>query len=65
MKTGFSLTELLVVVVVLAFLFLGTLLGALSLLGLIFRQRREISRLKRAAVNPEITPKYPEPPAAL
>lgn len=30
----------------------GAVLGALSLLGLVFRQRREISRLKRPAEQP-------------
>ena len=34
------------VIVLLAFLVGGALLGVLSLLGMIFRQRREISRLK-------------------
>jgi uncharacterized integral membrane protein len=37
------------VLVLLAFFVGGVILGALSLLGVIFRQRREIARLKRAA----------------
>jgi len=36
------------VIVLLAFFAGGAVLGALSLLGVIYRQRREISRLKRA-----------------
>jgi uncharacterized integral membrane protein len=35
------------VIVLLAFFAGGALLGALSLLGVIYRQRREIARLKR------------------
>ncbi len=35
------------VIVLLAFLVGGAVLGVLSLLGLVFRQRREISHLKR------------------
>ena len=37
------------VLVLLGFFVGGVILGALSLLGVIFRQRREISRLKRSA----------------
>ncbi len=37
------------VLVLLGFFVGGVVLGALSLLGVIFRQRREISRLKRSA----------------
>ncbi len=37
------------VIVLLAFFAGGAALGVLSLLGVIYRQRREISRLKRAA----------------
>jgi len=36
------------VIVLLAFFAGGAVLGALSLLGVIYRQRREISRLKRS-----------------
>ena len=71
-----TLWEAPLVVILLAFLVGGVLLGILSLVGLVFRQRREIGRLKRAAgtphgnsspaaVNPENTPKYPKPPAVL
>lgn len=50
------------VIALLVFFVGGALLGAVSLLGVIFRQRREISRLKRAAArlpvvaNPEVPP---------
>lgn len=50
------------VIALLVFFVGGVLLGALSLLGVIFRQRREISRLKRVATrlpviaNPEVPP---------
>lgn len=36
------------VIILLAFFIGGLVLGALSLLGVVFRQRREISRLKRS-----------------
>ena len=49
------------VIVLLAFFAAGAILGALSLLGIIYRQRREISRLKRAAKVSPVT--NPEPPA--
>lgn len=42
-----TLWEAPLVVILLAFLFGGVFLGILSLLGLVFRQRREISRLQR------------------
>ena len=44
------------VIVLLLFFALGALLGMFSLLGLVFRQRREISRLKRqqAAVGDNV-----------
>jgi uncharacterized integral membrane protein len=50
------------VIALLAFFIGGVILGALSLLGVIFRQRREISRLKRellqkpASLTPEVPP---------
>ena len=50
------------VIALLAFFIGGVILGALSLLGVIFRQRREISRLKREAaqkpvsLTPEVLP---------
>lgn len=37
------------VIVLLLFFASGAVLGALSLVGVVFRQRREISRLKRGA----------------
>ena len=40
------------VIILLVFFAGGALLGVLSVLGVIFRQRREISRLKRAADQP-------------
>jgi len=39
------------VIALLVFFVGGVMLGALSLLGVIFRQRREISRLSRAATR--------------
>lgn len=39
------------VIALLVFFIGGVILGALSLLGVIFRQRREISRLKSEAVQ--------------
>ena len=49
------------VIALLVFFIGGVILGALSLLGLIFRQRREISRLKREAVkkSASLTPVVP------
>ena len=49
------------VIILLAFFAGGALLGVLSVLGVIFRQRREISRLKREAAKPAV-PAIPEPP---
>ena len=49
------------VIILLAFFAGGALLGVLSVLGVIFRQRREISRLKREAAKPAL-PATPEPP---
>jgi lipopolysaccharide assembly protein A len=51
------------VMTLLVFFVGGAILGALSLLGLVFRQRREISRLKRMADRPVAT--NPDLPAAL
>jgi len=45
------------VILLLAFFAGGAVLGALSLLGVIYRQRREIARLKRSlaqAANPDV-----------
>ena len=41
------------VIVLLAFFVGGAMLGVLSLLGVIYRQRREIARLKRAVDKPQ------------
>ena len=49
------------VIILLAFFAGGALLGVLSVLGVIFRQRREISRLKREAAKPAV-PATPELP---
>ena len=49
------------VIILLAFFAGGALLGVLSVLGVIFRQRREISRLKREVAKPAL-PATPEPP---
>ena len=49
------------VIVLLAFFAVGAILGVLSLVGVIFRQRREIARLKRDAAKPAL-PASPEPP---
>jgi len=52
------------VIVLLAFFAGGALLGVLSLLGVIYRQRREISRLKRQASETKAAAVVvPEPPA--
>ena len=52
------------VLVLLGFFVGGVVLGALSLLGVIFRQRREISRLKRSAsaLKPAATDGVVPPP---
>lgn len=47
------------VIVLLTFFAAGAVLGVLSLLGVIYRQRREISRLKRAAGQPVFPPEPP------
>ena len=49
------------VIALLAFFIGGVILGALSLLGVIFRQRREISSLKREVVQKpsSFTPEAP------
>lgn len=51
------------VIVLLAFFAAGAILGVLSVVGVIFRQRREISRLRREAAKPQL-PVTPEPPPA-
>ncbi|WP_374328253.1 lipopolysaccharide assembly LapA domain-containing protein [Azonexus sp.] len=50
------------VIVLLAFFGAGALLGVLSLVGTIFRQRREIARLKRALLKVEQAPLPDLPP---
>jgi uncharacterized integral membrane protein len=52
------------VMALLAFFVGGVLLGVLSLLGVIFRQRREVSRLKRAAARTPVVANPEVPPAA-
>ena len=49
------------VIVLLAFFAAGAVLGVLSVVGVISRQRREISRLRREAAKPQF-PVVPEPP---
>lgn len=49
------------VIVLLVFFALGVAVGMLSLLGTIYRQRREISRLKQASSRPLVV--QAEPPA--
>jgi putative membrane protein len=49
------------VIVLLAFFAAGAILGVLSVVGVIFRQRREISRLRREAAKRQL-PVTPEPP---
>lgn len=43
------------VIIVLAFFVAGAVLGVLSLLGVVFRLRREVSRLKREASQPSMS----------
>lgn len=52
------------VIVLLAFFAGGALLGALSQLGLIFGQRREIARLKAELNKPAASAPVEPPPAA-
>jgi uncharacterized integral membrane protein len=51
------------VLALLAFFVGGVILGALSLLGVLFRQRREISRLKKEATRKPPAPTIEVPPA--
>ena len=51
------------VIVLLAFFAGGALLGVLSVLGVLYRQRREIARLQRDAVNQAAKPISDVPPA--
>ena len=50
------------VIVLLAFFAGGAILGVLSVLGVIYRQRREITRLKRLAAKSPATPTPELPP---
>jgi uncharacterized integral membrane protein len=50
------------VIVLLVFFSGGAVLGALSLLGVIYRQRREISRLKGAASQSKVPEALVVPP---
>lgn len=50
------------VIVLLAFFGGGAILGLLSVVGVVLRQRREISRLKREVAKQQ-APLIPEPPA--
>ena len=53
------------VIVLLAFFSGGAVLGVLSVVGIVYRQRREITRLKRAAAHDVQPVALPEqPPAA-
>ena len=52
------------VIVLLVFFAGGAILGVLSVVGVIFRQRREISRLKRSASIVQ-EPAAPQPPMLL
>ena len=52
------------VIILLAFFSGGAILGVLSLLGVIYRQRREIARLKRLAAKPQLPPTQEPPPLA-
>lgn len=52
------------VIILLAFFAGGVLLGVLSLLGVVFNQRREIARLKRIADRPTAPVLVEPPPAA-
>lgn len=50
------------VILLLAFFSAGALLGVLSLVGLVFRQRREIARLRRELAAVAKAPAIVEPP---
>jgi len=52
------------VIVLLGFFAGGAMLGVLSVVGVIFRQRREISRLKRELAKPVVSVPT-EPPATV
>lgn len=52
------------VIVLLAFFAAGALAGVLSLLALVFRQRREIARLRNELARPAATAVIEPPPSA-
>lgn len=52
------------VIVLLAFFSGGAVLGVLSVVGVIYRQRREIARLKRATHKVQLVTLPEQPPAA-
>ena len=52
------------VIILLAFFACGALLGVLSVVGVIFRQRREIARLKREVAKPSLPVTRELPPLA-
>ena len=52
------------VIILLAFFSGGAILGVLSMVGVIYRQRREITRLKRLAAKPQLPPAQEPPPLA-
>ena len=52
------------VIILLAFFSGGAVLGVLSVLGVIYRQRREIARLKRQAAKLQLPPTQEPPPLA-
>ena len=52
------------VIILLAFFSGGAILGVLSLVGVIYGQRREITRLKRLAAKPQLPPIQEPPPLA-
>ncbi|PKO94369.1 MAG: DUF1049 domain-containing protein [Betaproteobacteria bacterium HGW-Betaproteobacteria-10] len=53
------------VIVLLVFFAGGAILGVLSLVGVIFRQRQEILQLKRAAGKSQLAVTTPEPPTLI
>lgn len=53
------------VIVLLMFFVGGAIFGVLSVVGIVFRQRREISQLKRAAAKFQRPINTPEPPTLI
>lgn len=54
--------EVPLIIVLLIFFVGGAFFGVLSVVGVLFRQRREISHLKRAAAKHQLPINTPEPP---